>query len=46
MNNGFPILVNDNESRLDVQVERGRISLTIYDEAGNIVVPTRTLPVK
>jgi hypothetical protein len=46
MNNGFPILVNDNESRLDVQVERGRISLTIYDEAGNVVVPTRTLPVK
>ena len=43
---GFPILVNDAESRLDVQVRRGHIYLTIYDEDGNVVVPTRDIPVK
>ena len=46
MNNSFPILVNDSESRLDVRVERGHIYVTIYDEAGNVVVPTRDIPVK
>ena len=46
MNNDFPILVNDDESRLDVRVERGRILLTIYDEGGNVVVPTREIKVK
>ena len=46
MNNAFPILVNDSESRLDVRVERGHIYVTIYDEAGNVVVPTRDIPVK
>ena len=46
MNNDFPILVNDDESRLDVRVERGHIYCTIYDEAGNVVVPTRDIPVK
>ena len=43
MNNDFPILVNDNQSRLDVQVEKGRIYLTVYDEDGHVTVPTRTL---
>lgn len=46
MHNDFPILVNDAESRLDVRVERGHIYVTIYDEAGNVVVPTRDIPVK
>lgn len=46
MHNNFPILVNDAESRLDVQVRRGHIYLTIYDEDGNVVVPTRDIPVK
>ena len=46
MNNAFPILVNDSESRLDVRVERGHIYVTLYDEAGNVVVPTRDIPVK
>ena len=46
MNNNFPILVNDDESRLDVRVERGHIYVTVYDEAGNITVPTRDIPVK
>ncbi|MBR5018341.1 MAG: metallophosphoesterase [Bacteroidales bacterium] len=45
MNNDFPILVNDDESRLDVRVQRDRISLTIYDEDGKVVVPTREIPV-
>ena len=38
INNAFPILVNDSESRLDVRVERGHIYVTIYDEAGNVVI--------
>ncbi len=46
MHNSFPILVNDAESRLDVQVRRGHIYLTIYDEDGNIIVPTKDIPVK
>ncbi len=46
MHNNFPIIVNDAESRLDVQVRNGHIYLTIYDEDGNIVVPTRDIPVK
>ena len=46
MNNDFPILVNDDESRLDVKVERGHIYVTIYNEAGEVVVPTRDIPVK
>ena len=46
MNNDFPILVNDSESRLDVRVERGHIYVTIYDEDSNITVPTRDIPVK
>ena len=46
MNNDFPILVNDDESRLDVRVEKGHIYLTIYNEAGEVVVPTRDLKVK
>ena len=46
MNNDFPILVNDNESRLDVKVERGRIEVTIYDEEGRVTVPTRIIPVR
>ena len=46
MHNDFPILVNDAESRLDVRVERGHIYCTIYDEAGNVIVPTRDIPVK
>ena len=46
MNNDFPILVNDDESRLDVRVENGHIYLTIYNEAGEVVVPTRDIKVK
>lgn len=46
MNNAFPILVNDNQSRLDVKAERGRIEVTVYDEDGRSVVPTRIIPVK
>ena len=46
MNNAFPIIVNDNQSRLDVKVRRGHIYLTVYDEAGNVLVPTRDIPVK
>jgi hypothetical protein len=46
MNNAFPILINDDESRLDVQVWKDRIEATIYDEAGKITVPTYTIPVK
>ena len=44
MNNDFPILINDNESRLDVKVRRGHIEVTIYDEEGRVVVPTRDIP--
>ena len=46
MNNAFPIIVNDNQSRLDVKVRRGHIYLTVYDEAGKVLVPTRDIPVK
>ena len=46
MNNAFPILVNDNESRLDVQVRKDRIEATVYDEEGKATVPTYTIPVK
>ena len=46
MNNGFPILVNDNQSRLDVSVEKGQISVTVYDEDGKITVPTNIIKVK
>ena len=46
MNNDFPILVNDNQSRLDVQVRKGRIEATVYDEAGKATFPTYTIPVK
>ena len=46
MNNRFPILVNDDESRLDVKVERGRISLTVYDDKGHVTVPTKTITIK
>ena len=46
MNNAFPILVNDNQSRLDVQVRKGLIEATVYDEAGTVTVPTYTIPVK
>ena len=46
MNNDFPILVNDDESRLDVKIERGHIYVTIYNEAGEVVVPTRDIKVK
>ena len=40
MNNAFPIFVNDNHSRLDVKVEKGRVYLTVYDENNNVTVPT------
>ena len=46
MNNAFPILVNDDESRLDVQVRKDRIEATVYDEEGRATVPTYTIPVK
>jgi hypothetical protein len=46
MNNAFPILVNDDESRLDVQVWKDRIEATVYDEAGKATVPTYTIKVK
>jgi hypothetical protein len=46
MNNAFPILVNDNESRLDVQVRKDRIEATIYDEEGHVTVPTYTISLK
>ena len=46
MNNAFPILVNDDESRLDVQVWKDRIEATVYDEAGKASVPTYTIKVK
>ena len=46
MNNDFPILVNDNQSRLDVKVRKGRIEATVYDKAGRATVPTYTIPVK
>ena len=46
MHNAFPILVNDAESRLDVRAERGHIFVTIYDEDGHVVVPTRDISVK
>ena len=46
MNNDFPIIVNDAESRLDVKVTRGHIYLTIYDEEGNVTVPTKDIIVK
>ena len=46
MNNAFPLLINDNQSRLDVKVTRGHIFVTIYDEDGNVVVPTRDIQVK
>jgi len=46
MNNAFPILINDDESRLDVKVRKNRIEATIYDEEGNVTVPTYSIPVK
>ncbi len=46
MNNAFPILINDDESRLDVQVWKDRIEATVYDEAGKATVPTYTIKVK
>jgi len=46
MNNDFPILINDDESRLDVQVWKDRIEATVYDEAGKATVPTYTIKVK
>lgn len=45
MNNDFPILVNDDQSRLEVRVRSGHIYVTVYDEAGNVTVPTRDIPV-
>ena len=46
INNDFPILVNDDESRLDVRVERGHIYVTVYDDDGRVTVPTRDIPAK
>ena len=39
-------VMEDTEMRLDVKVERGHIYVTIYNEAGEVVVPTRDIPVK
>ena len=46
MNNDFPILVNDDTSRLDVQVRKNRIEATVYDEDGRVAVPTYTISLK
>ncbi|MCR5710605.1 MAG: metallophosphoesterase [Bacteroidales bacterium] len=46
MGNDFPILVNDDESRLDVKVRRGHIYVTVYGEDGSMTVPTRDIEVK
>ena len=46
MNNAFPILINDDESRLDVRIRKDRIEATIYDEDGKVSVPTYTIPLK
>lgn len=46
MNNAFPILINDDQSRLDVQVRKDRIEATVYDEEGKVTVPTYTISIK
>lgn len=37
MGNDFPILVNDNQSRLEANITGNGIAITIYDEVGNTV---------